>query len=116
MRSKEKGSQYKNNLQWILNLDIDYFFTDDRKGAGYQFLTDQYVLNLCREIERALDRIDAVTIALSPDFCGDGRQGWQNSLRIVSLISNHFDLRLNNEDLLSTPSVFDILNRKVANR
>ena len=78
--------------QWILNLDIDYFFVE-RNSKTYQFLTDDYVLSLCKEIENAIDRINTITIALSPEFCG----GWSESIRIAKIISDYFSLNFDIE-------------------
>ena len=77
----------KKDHQWILNLDLDYFFVE-RNEEPYQFLTDDYVLAICREIENAIEKISVITIALSPEFCG----GWDSSFRIIDIISTHFHL------------------------
>ena len=80
------------NSKWIVNIDIDYFFTD-RNGKYFQFLTDEYVLLIADEIKRSWNNIEVLTIALSPELCG----GWDNSLRIAKIITNHlqinFDIR-----------------------
>lgn len=73
--------------RWIVNLDLDYFF-NSRDSAIYQLLTDEYIKNICKEIENSLNNIDVVTIALSPEFCG----GWKYSFRIMDIISDHFSL------------------------
>lgn len=81
-----------NRLKWIVNIDIDYFFTD-RDEKHFQFLTDEYVLSIADEIKKAWNNIEVLTIALSPELCG----GWDNSLRIARIITNHlqinFDIR-----------------------
>ena len=73
--------------KWIINLDLDYFFSS-KDSDDYQLLTDEYIRNICKEIENSLDNIDVVTIALSPEFCG----GWEYSFRIMDIISDHFSL------------------------
>jgi hypothetical protein len=77
----------ENEFQWILNLDLDYFFTD-RKEINYQFLTDEYINAICIEIENSISKIDVITIALSPEFCN----GWNSAFRIMDIISNYFHL------------------------
>lgn len=76
-----------NNHSWILNLDIDYFFIKYQDNY-FQFLSDEYVLCIAEEIRNSLDRIDVLTIALSPEFCG----GWENSLRVAKLITDHLGI------------------------
>ena len=67
--------------------DLDYFFSS-KDSDDYQLLTDEYIRNICKEIENSLNNIDVVTIALSPEFCGD----WEYSFRIMDIISDHFSL------------------------
>ncbi len=76
-----------NSGQWILNIDLDYFFVE-RKSKTYQFLTDAYISSICDEIEKAIDKIDVITSALSPEFCG----GWTETIRMAELISDRFSL------------------------
>ncbi len=73
---------------WILNIDIDYFFTEDSNGNIYQFVSDAYIQEFLKNIDSCLDHIDVVTIAMSPNFCG----GWENSYRILKLITKYFNL------------------------
>lgn len=73
-------------VRWILNLDIDYFFTG--RGNEFQFLTDLYIQRLCDQINSCRHRIDVITIALSPDFTG----GWSHAKRISELIADRLNL------------------------
>lgn len=74
------------DVRWILNLDIDFFFTGEERE--FQFLTDLYIKRLCSEILKCSDKIDVITIALSPDFTG----GWQEAIRISEMIAHHLGL------------------------
>lgn len=74
----------KNNNQWLVNIDIDYFFRSDQ----YQMYTDAYIIDLCLEIKANLDRIAVVTIALSPEHCGS----WKESLRVANIMAKVFDI------------------------
>ncbi len=74
--------------KWILNIDLDYFFSDDATGQPFQFLTDEYIIKLCRDIIGCMDKIQVITIALSPEFCG----GWQRAKRILKIMDGIFDL------------------------
>ncbi|SCY06869.1 hypothetical protein SAMN05192588_0978 [Nonlabens sp. Hel1_33_55] len=75
------------NHQWIVNLDIDYFFIK-YEDEYLQFLTDDYVLKIAEEIKKSMEKIDVLTIALSPEFCG----GWENSMRVAKLITDHLEV------------------------
>lgn len=57
---------------WILNIDLDFFFQGQGEEGYYRFLTTHYVKKLCRAIKKVLDKIDVISIALSPEFCN----GW----------------------------------------
>ena len=64
--------------QWILNLDLDYFYRDN-----IQILTDEYIVKVAKDIKKAKDGIAVMTIALSPECCG----GWDNAFRTYDLIA-----------------------------
>ncbi len=83
---------------WIVNLDIDYYFLNSELDSEkyFQFLTDNYILDILDQIKRGMDRVEVVTIALSPEMCG----GWDNSIRITKLISNHLNLNIHDSSLL----------------
>ena len=73
--------------KWIFNLDIDYFFTD-YEDKHFQFLTDDYVLKIAEEIKKSWDKIEVMTIALSPELCG----GWDNSIRVARIITEYLQI------------------------
>jgi hypothetical protein len=68
--------------KWILNIDIDYFFSDNSDGVRYQIFTDEYITNIGLEISKCIDNIEVLTIALSPSFCN----GIMNSKRVAKLL------------------------------
>lgn len=79
------------NVRWILNIDIDFFFQDmGGSDSIYQFLTDKDIVNLCRNIRKVLPLIEIITITLSPEFCG----GWSNSYKILKKMSEELDFNL----------------------
>lgn len=84
--SISKVIQDEENVRWILNIDIDYFFTGNRNQ--FQFLTDFYIKELCNEIARCQNRIDVITIALSPDFTN----GWPDAIRVAEMLANNLGL------------------------
>lgn len=77
-----------NKDKWIVNLDIDYFFTDYQE-RHFQFLTDEYVLKIAEELKKSWANIDVLTIALSPELCG----GWDNAMRVAKLITGHLEIQ-----------------------
>lgn len=74
---------------WIVNLDIDYFFSPI-EGGKIQVLSDKFIENLIDQLFTLGPNIKAMTIALSPDCCG----GWENSIRISDLICEKMGLPL----------------------
>ncbi len=75
--------------QWILNLDIDYFFGTSEEGK-YQMLSDDYIIELCKNIRKVAANIAVITICLSPDCCG----GWDISIQKARLICQQFGFEL----------------------
>lgn len=69
-------------LNWIVNIDIDYFFTKNSNDEYFQFLNDNYVISFARQIKLVIHKIEVLTIALSPSFCG----GIDNASRISDII------------------------------
>ena len=79
----------KNSInKWIVNLDIDYFFTKYNENH-FQFLTDEYVLKIAEEIKKCWNSVEVFTIALSPELCG----GWENAVRVARLITDHLNIQ-----------------------
>lgn len=69
-------------LNWIVNIDIDYFFTKNTNDEYFQFLNDDYIICFAKQIKLSLHRIEVLTIALSPSFCG----GIENAIRVSDII------------------------------
>ena len=69
-------------LNWIVNIDIDYFFTKNSNDDYFQFLNDDYIICFAQQIKLAMDKIEVITIALSPSFCG----GLDKANRISEII------------------------------
>ena len=42
---------YSDTRKWIVNIDIDYFFTDD-EGRYFQFFSDEFVTQVADEIQK----------------------------------------------------------------
>ena len=78
--------------KWIVNLDIDYFFTENN-GQTYQYLTDTFIYNITNQLKIALQEnmIEVLTIAISPECCGN----WETALRVINLVSHHLGTKFN---------------------
>ena len=66
------------SLKWIVNLDLDYFF-EALDGEYIQLLTDDYIIALAKTLKSVKNRIQVLTIALSPECCGV----WENALHAL---------------------------------
>ncbi len=84
------SSTKDSDIKWIVNLDIDYFFTDS-DDKRFQFLSDEFVIKVADEINKSWSKIEVLTIALSPDYCN----GWENSIRVAKLLMNQLGLGIN---------------------
>ncbi len=70
--------------KWIFNLDLDYFFN----GEGMQIYSDEYIRAFARNLYEALENIAVLTIAMSPECCGD----WKKTLHVLRIFSEIFGL------------------------
>lgn len=81
-----KNEDYK--LPWIVNLDIDVFFTETPQHI--QLFSDDYIRLIAKSLNYSLrNNIQVLTIALSPD-CIAGEQykeKWDNAFRILKIMS-----------------------------
>lgn len=75
---------------WILNIDLDFFFQGNGEEENYRFLTTHYVKMLCRAIKKSSDKIDVISIALSPDFCN----GWGPSFDVLHIFEDELGFKM----------------------
>jgi len=70
---------YLNDLPWIVNLDMDYFFS--AQPQKLPLFSDEYVEALALSLKKGLDNgmIKALTIALSPECCGS----WEKAEKML---------------------------------
>ncbi|AMP98677.1 hypothetical protein AY601_1764 [Pedobacter cryoconitis] len=80
----------KSEAQWIIDLDIDYFFQEKENNDYVQFLDNDYIDELCEKICMAKDSIAVITIAMSQYFCG----GWKNSKRVTERVAKNLDISI----------------------
>jgi len=53
-----------------------------------RLFSDDYIQAMASDINKAIDRIAVMTIALSPECCG----GWSNSVHAFNLLAEEIDL------------------------
>lgn len=70
MNSIFQGNRYLNELPWIVNLDLDYFFT--AAPEKFEFFSNEVVEAISCSIQTGLKNgmIEILTISLSPECCG----------------------------------------------
>jgi hypothetical protein len=79
-------------LKWIVNIDLDYFFTTP---DCIRFQSDEYIDDIANTLKLAIkkNKILCLSIALSPEFCGKSlKKGWRNSESICNRFSNLLNL------------------------
>ena len=75
---------------WIINIDIDYFFTKPDGQRPIQYYTDEFIRATGRWISKKRKAIAQITICLSPECCG----GWDNAMHVANLFGEEFDFHL----------------------
>ena len=75
---------------WIVNIDLDFFFQSYGDEGCYRFLTSHYVGNLCQSIKKVINKIDVITIAMSPEFC----KGWGPSFDVLHIFEHEFGFEM----------------------
>ncbi|MGF1903463.1 UPF0489 family protein [Aliivibrio sifiae] len=82
------------NDKWIVNIDLDYFFSEHTNGQYINLVSDEYLLSIFSAIKVRLEtkEIACLTICLSPECCG----GWSNaelmSQKIMKILDVDFQL------------------------
>ena len=76
-------------LKWNVNLDLDFFFYhygDDFRG---QVFSDAYIRAVAKLLQKGMDRIQTLTIAVSPDcLSGNGmKEKWDNGFRVLEIMA-----------------------------
>lgn len=86
------GFKDKNHkLPWIVNLDLDVFFTS--QYPHIKLYSDKYIRHIAKLLNENMNKIQVLTIALSPD-CVDGEDikgKWINSFQILKIMSEEID-------------------------
>ncbi|MDM6719585.1 UPF0489 family protein [Escherichia coli] len=83
-------SAIDNHERIIINIDLDYFFTD-KSDLYFQFIDNEFATQLFKLVKSGIDsnKIACLTICLSPECCG----GWSNSEHILDIAKK--ELKIN---------------------
>lgn len=86
MREVFSGKKYVNDLDWIVNLDLDYFFS--AASEKLQLFSDEYIQLISEMLHEGLrlGGIKILTIALSPECCGS----WEKAEMLLGKISEKY--------------------------
>lgn len=68
---------------FIVNLDVDYFFDDERMPL----FSEKYITAFAKNLNAAMKNIAVLTIALSPECCG----GWEPAFYVYEIIAKELD-------------------------
>ena len=52
-----------------------------------RLFSDEYIKAMASDINKAMDKIAVMTIALSPECCGN----WENAIRVFNLFAEKID-------------------------
>lgn len=65
---------------------MDYFF-ESFDDECFQILTDNYIIALAKRLREVRNRIQVLTIALSPECCGN----WRNALHALKVFMEAYE-------------------------
>ena len=84
------GKKFVNEFEWIVNLDLDYFFSAHPEKL--KLFSDEYIASLAHSIRLGLESsmIKVLTISLSPECCGS----WENAEEMLEKFSKILDLSI----------------------
>ncbi len=76
-------------LKWIVNLDLDFFFYRFEDDINIQLFTDDYIRSVAKILQQVMDKIQVLTIAISPEcLAGKGlKEKWDNGFRILEIMA-----------------------------
>ncbi len=72
--------------KWIINLDIDLFFCEDPIDGKMKLHSDEFiqVIGEILKSQNESGKIEVITIALSPEWCGN----WEQAEKACKLLTN----------------------------
>ena len=71
--------------QWRL----DFFFYHYGDNIHVQLCSDDYIREVARLLQKSMNKIQVLTIAISPDcICGNGmKEKWDNGFRVLEIMA-----------------------------
>jgi len=77
------------NWKWIVNIDLDMFFYHYDDNIHLKLYSDGYIREVAKLLQKAMDKIQVLTIAISPDcLIGDGmKEKWYNGFRVLRIMA-----------------------------
>lgn len=84
------GQKYINEQKWIINLDVDYFYSGIPEKV--EMFSTEYITRIAQAIKLGIEKdiIKVLTIALSPECCG----GWKKAEKTLEIFSNVLDIHI----------------------
>lgn len=78
------GVNYVNDLPWIVNLDLDYFYSAAPEKV--ELFSENFVESLAKALEQGVsnEMIKVLTISLSPECCGS----WEKAEKMLKKFSS----------------------------
>ena len=79
------------NLKWIVNFDLDVFYCHEYDDV--KIFSDSYIRKVARLLRGAMDNIQVLTIAISPD-CLEGKgmkNRWASGFRVLRIMAEEID-------------------------
>lgn len=75
------------NKKWIVNIDLDFFWDENK----VLIFSEEFIGDFAKRLNEALNNIQVVTIALSPDCIGGEcwDKKWDNVLHVMDLFKRH---------------------------
>lgn len=91
--------KYINDFEWIVNLDLDYFFS--AQPEKFELFSNEFVESIALSIYKGLSskKIRVLTISLSPECCGS----WEKSEKMLERFSKKLGLSLLLNNSLDVP-------------
>ncbi|MEP8763463.1 hypothetical protein ABKV64_23195, partial (plasmid) [Enterobacter roggenkampii] len=86
-------SAINNHEKIIINIDLDYFFTDNDEKY-FRFIDTKFIQNLFKILNEGMKtkKITCMTICLSPECCGDQNGNWSNSESVLQIAKTELGL------------------------
>jgi len=84
------------NYNWILNIDIDYFF-NTLNTKRIKVFSDEFIYEFANKVKSIIQNLSVITFCLSPECCG----GWENSLSVMKIFCDVLSIDFNLE--VTTP-------------